>query len=386
MAKILKFPENFYWGSATASYQVEGGIENNDWAEAARAGRVPPAGLSTDHYNKYESDFDLIKSLGQNAHRLSIEWSRIEPEQGKFDMDEIEHYKNVLKALHARDIKPFVTIWHFTLPIWFAEMGGFENRNAPEIFSRYARFVVSQLSDLCVNWATMNEPMVYAWGGYLIKDWPPFKTAPLTFLKVVNNLIKSHNLAYKKIKELEVPVDVSFVKNNVYYTSNNKIWNRLFKVFVRWFYNHRFLRKTKNCLDSININYYFHYQFGGSKKYTQSDMGWDLDPEGIYHVLKELIPYNKTVYVTEAGLADSKDIFRAGYIKRLVFWMHKAIEDGVKLKGYMYWSSLDNYEWKHGYSGRFGLITFDQKTLQRQVRSSAYVYKKICEDNGLILE
>lgn len=160
----------------------------------------------------------------------------------------------------------------------------------------------------------------------------------------------------------------------------------LAKVFVRWFYNHRFLNKTKHCLDSININYYFHYQFGRSKDYSQSDMGWDLDPEGIYHVLKELIPYNKTVYVTEAGLADEKDIFRAGYIKRLVFWMHRAMTDGVKLRGYMYWSLLDNYEWKHGFSGRFGLISFDQNTQERKIRNSAYVYKKICEDNALILE
>lgn len=225
MAKVLKFPENFYWGAATASYQVEGGIYNNDWAEAAQQGRVPSAGIACDHYNRYESDFDLAKQLGHNGHRISIEWSRIEPEEGKFNLEEIEHYKKVLKALHARDIKPFVTIWHFTLPIWFSNMGAFENKKSPEIFARYAKFIVSQLSDYCVNWATMNEPMVYAWSGYLIKDWPPFKTSPLTFYKVVNNLIKSHNLAYKKIKELDVPLDISFVKNNVYYSSDKKPWN-----------------------------------------------------------------------------------------------------------------------------------------------------------------
>lgn len=386
MAKTLKFPENFYWGSATASYQVEGGIENNDWAEASRAGRVPPAGIACNHYNLYEDDFDLAKSLGHNAHRISIEWARIEPEEGKFNLEEIEHYKKVLIALKTRGIKPFVTIWHFTLPLWFFKKGGFENKNAPETFARYAKFVVSHLSDYCTSWATMNEPMVYAWGGYLSRDWPPFKLSPIKYLKVVNNLIKSHNLAYKKIKELDISLDVSFVSNVIYYTSNKSPWNALTKVFVRWFYNHRFFKKTKHSTDSININYYFSHRFGGSKEYSQSDMGWNLVPEGIYHVLKEFIPYGKPVYVTEAGLSDEKDIYRAGYIKRLVFWMHKAIDDGVDLRGYMYWSLLDNYEWKHGYRGRFGLISFDEKTQERKIRESAFVYKKICEDNALILE
>ncbi len=111
------FPRGFYWGAATASYQVEGGIENTDWAKAAREGRVPPCGQACDHYHRYESDFDLAKDLGHNAHRFSVEWARIEPEEGKFNHEAIAHYREVLKALHARKITPFITLWHFTLPL-----------------------------------------------------------------------------------------------------------------------------------------------------------------------------------------------------------------------------------------------------------------------------
>jgi beta-glucosidase len=386
MKKVFKFPEGFCWGAATASFQVEGGIENNDWAEAARNDRVPVAGIAVDHYNRYEEDFDLAKMLGHNSHRISIEWSRIEPEEGIFNEKEIEHYKKVLKALRERDIKPFVTIWHFTLPLWFYKKGGFENPESPKIFARYAKKIYSELSDYCVNWATMNEPMVYAWGGYLTKEWPPFRIAPTTFLKVVNNLIKSHNLAYKEIKSLGLPCNVDFVKNNVYYTSNKKPWNLLIKYFSIYFWNHRFIRKTLKNLDSISLNYYFHHQFGRRKEFDTSDMGWDLDPEGIYHVLKELKRYNKKIYITEAGIADEKDVLRANYIRRLIFWIYKALQEGVDVRGYMYWSLLDNYEWKHGFSGRFGLIYIDPETLKRRVRNSAYLYKKICEENALIIE
>src|SRR3989338_10214916 len=124
MEKIVKFPQGFLWGSATAAYQVEGGIENCDWS------KVYPAGLACDHYNKYEEDFDLAKSLNQNAHRFSIEWSRIEPREGEFDQKEIEHYKKVLLALRERNIRSFVTLWHFTNPVWLAEKGGWTNQEA----------------------------------------------------------------------------------------------------------------------------------------------------------------------------------------------------------------------------------------------------------------
>ena len=178
MDQEFKFPAGFYWGSATSAYQVEGEVENNDWAEAARQGKVPPAGRACDHYNLYEKDFDIIKSLSQNAHRFSIEWARVEPEEGKFDEAEIEHYRKVLRALRERGIEPFVTLWHFTLPIWFVRKGGFESKKAPFYFSRYCEYVVKNLgqgSGIPKFWITINEPMVFANMGYLDGNWLPLK-------------------------------------------------------------------------------------------------------------------------------------------------------------------------------------------------------------------
>jgi beta-glucosidase/6-phospho-beta-glucosidase/beta-galactosidase len=156
--------------------------------------------------------------------------------------------------------------------------------------------------------------------------------------------------------------------------------------FAKWWWNHYFLQRTFFNTDSIGLNYYFHQQFGKSKKFEQNDMGWDLVPEGIYHVLKELKIYNKPIYITEAGIADSKDKLRSMYIKNLIYWIHQAMDEGCDVRGYLYWSLLDNFEWLQGYAEDFGLIHVDDNTKVRTIRPSAFDYKKICEDNSLEIE
>lgn len=390
----LEFPKNFLWGSATASYQVEGGIYNNDWAQAAdTTGKVPHAGESTDHYNRYKADFDLAKSLGHNAHRISIEWSRIEPEEGKFNLAEIEHYKKVIRALKARGLTPLVTLWHFTSPIWFNDKGGFYQKDAPKIFARYCAFVVSALrneiaDDVFV--ATMNEPIVWSQNAWFSGNWPPFKKTVWAFLRVVKNLMRSHNAAYDEIKKATPQVNVGLVKNNMHFTADWKPWNKIAAWFMRWFWNHRFLKATYKKCDHIGLNYYFHTHFykpfGMPLGTPKNDMGWNLDPAGLYYVLMELRQYNKPVYVTEAGLADRNDTYRTEYIRGLVQSSHRAIVDGLDLRGFMYWSLLDNFEWAHGYDQEFGLVHVNRKTQERIVRPSALVYKTICESNTLTLE
>jgi len=386
MKKSLKFPDGFYWGAATASYQVEGGIYNNDWARAAKTGKVPEAGSATDHYNRYEEDFDLAKTLGHNAQRISIEWSRIEPREGEFNQAEIEHYRKVLMAMIRRGMKPFVTLWHFTLPEWFVDRGGFEARDSAKIFARYSEFVVNELGDLCKDWATMNEPMVFVMNGYIRHNWPPFKINPIASEIVFINLVRAHIQTYKKIKKIDKTIRVSIVKDNFWFTSDWKPWNLIAKWASNWYWNHRIMILTAPFTDSIGLNFYFAQNFGKQKKFEKNDMGWDLNAEGIYHVLKDLKIYRKPIYISEAGIADREDKHRAEYLKDLVHWMHHAIEDGVDVRGFMYWSLLDNYEWSHGYTQNFGLIKVDSKTKERKVRKSAYIYKKICDDNALTLE
>ena len=207
MTRVFKFPDGFLWGSSTASYQVEGGIFNNDWAEAAKDGRIMPAGSATDHYNRYNEDFDIAKSLGHNAHRFSIEWARIEPEEGKFNPDEIEHYRKVIKSLRERGLRPMITLWHFTLPLWLSNKGGFANKDSVALFSRYCKYVVSELNEKGIIWSTINEPVVWSTNAYLWGQWPPFELFKTTvFFKVLRNLIKAHNHTYDEIKET-MPID-----------------------------------------------------------------------------------------------------------------------------------------------------------------------------------
>ena len=408
MSELKKFPEGFSWGAATASYQVEGGIENTDWAEAARAGRVPLCGIACDHYHRYEEDFDIAKSLGHNAHRLSVEWARIEPEEGKFNEKEIEHYRKVLIALRERGMKPYVTLWHFTLPMWFAKEGGFEQKNAPQVFARYCAFVASRLGDLCGDFSTMNEPNVFGSNGWLRGSWPPFKRFTLTdlisitnsgrtyesqaqkgfdplrlYFRVMKNLASAHNLAYDAIKKASPKADVSVVKHVILFHANWNPINKMIAWIANYYWTFLFMRRVYKKCDSIGLNYYFHKKFGDRKTYVKTDMDWDIYPEGLEDALLMLAKYKKPLYVAESGLADAADLYRADYITRQVEAMWRAMERGADVRGHMYWSLLDNYEWALGFEKRFGLVAVDFITLKRTVRHSAQVYKEICVNNAV---
>lgn len=398
------FPKDFFWGAATASYQVEGGIENNDWAYAAREQRVPICGQACDHYNRYEADFDLIKELGHTAHRFSIEWSRIEPQEGQWDEAEIEHYRQVLRALRARNIEPFITLWHFTLPTWFAESGGFERDDAPEIFARYCEQVTSRLGNLCTHFSTMNEPNVYATHGYLYGAWPPFKRVKILwkkigkedgtseiarpkvsfkhifdYLRVERQLIAAHKLAYIQIKKVQPEAIVSLVKHVHYFHGHQNRQNILKAKIMTYFQSHRFLQKTTTHLDEIGLNYYRNTGYGETREYKLTDMGWKMAPSFIYHSLMQLARYKLPIFIAEAGLADADDSDRGLYISVQISAVQKALADGADVRGHFYWSLLDNYEWALGFEKRFGLIEVNYDTLERTIRPSAYVYKKIIE-------
>jgi beta-glucosidase len=345
----------FYWGAATSAYQVEGG-NKNDWSESGF-----DAGKSADHYNRFKDDFDLAKSLGHNAHRFSIEWSRIEPEEGKFNLKELDHYQKVVNALRAQGMEPFVTIWHFTNPVWFAELGGWQNKKAPEYFARYADFLSKNLGNSVNYWVTINEPMVYAANAYFRGVWPPQKkfSAP-GYFKVVRNLANAHKLAYQVIRKNDPGAKVGIAKNNI-----------------------------SSHQDFIGLNYYFHRHptesgFGGKETHPVSDLGWGIYPEGLYMTIKDLQKYKKPIFITENGLADAKDKKRAQFIKDHIFWMKKAMAEGVDVRGYFHWSLIDNYEWDKGFDPRFGMVGVDYSNMKRRIRDSALEYKKIIEKEGYL--
>lgn len=394
----LQFPYGFLWGSATASYQVEGGIENNDWAQAAREGIVPPCGRGCDHYNLFEQDFDIIQGLAQNAHRFSIEWSRIEPEEGKYDEEALEHYLTVLRALDRRGIVPFVTLWHFTLPTWLSRRGGFAHKDTPAIFARYCARVTEHFAKEFprLHVMTINEPLVFASKGYIEGSWAPFKKRRfLKFLLVAHNLIRGHRLAHDAIKAVVPDMQIGIAKNNMYFyaTNRNPIWIGA-AAFMSWAWNRHFVNRIADKQDFIGLNYYMHKPFGPKngprsagreKPLAKNDMGWDIYPEGLYRTLTELARYNKPLYITENGLADAGDKLRKQFIIDHLTEVHRALQHGAQVRGYFYWSLMDNYEWAHGFGPRFGLIEISYDTRERHVRPSASVYKEICETNTLTI-
>ncbi len=394
MPKVLKFPDGFLWGSATSAYQVEGGIENCDWS------KVYPAGRACDHYNLYEKDFDLLKELNQNAYRFSIEWSRIEPEEGKFDQKEIEHYRKVLISLKKRKIEPFVTLWHWTIPLWFSQKGGWLNPKSSEYFERYIEKIVKELKDYAVFWITLNEPEIYINGSFLQGIWPPKEKNLLKAIKVIKNLIKAHKKAYLKIHSLNPRAKVGIAKNNNYFEAyKNKTINKVLVFLADYFWNKYFLNQIKNHQDCIGLNYYFHNRikfsfknpfrakgfFNQNENNIISDLGWEIYPEGIYYCLKGFQKYKKPIYVTENGLADANDRLRKDFIRGHLYWVHKVIQEDVDVRGYFHWSLMDNFEWEKGFGPRFGLIEIDYKIMRRKPRPSAFYYAEICKNNGLMI-
>ncbi len=432
-----KFPEGFKWGAATSAHQIEGD-NHNDWSEWEKSERrieslrfkgLNPndyiSGKACDSYNRYEEDFDIAKSLGHNIHRFSIEWSRIEPEEGKFDFDAMKHYIGLVKALRERGIEPMVTLWHFTNPIWFSKLGGFMNNKSSTYFTRYAKYVVDNLKNEVGLWITFNEATsIYSGFAYLIGVWPPQHKNILEWRRVNKNIIKAHVNTYKEIKKMyqyfpvvnsletrtsdemqvrgQFPrsmshnVWIGFAENNAYVVIGTSLIKRLVGEICNYYRNLHFYSKAFPHYDFIGLNYYnvdrkvFKNFDVLPKQEMAQEMDWEMYPEGIYKCLLELKKYKKPIFITENGIADKTDQKRTRFIKDHLYWVWRAIQDGIDVRGYLYWSLLDNFEWAHGFGPRFGLVEVDYKTLptggERKIRQSAYEYKKICETNTLELD
>ncbi len=412
---FYKFPDNFLWGTATASYQIEGGI-TNDWSTSSL-----DAGKAANSYEKYHEDAKIAKSLKNNSYRLSIEWARIEPEPNKFDLKAVEHYRKVLINLREQGLTPLVTLHHFTNPVWIAKMGGWENEKVIAEFVNYVRFIVEKLQDLVDIWITVNEPNVYAFKAYDEGSFPPYKKDRKSALRVMANLIKAHGKAYRVIHQIDkISVDkniqnpmVGFAQHIALFEPHNWInpIDQIMTYFVNRVFNNAFWQTIdtgevkinipgvdgvneafdpdlKDSMDFVAFNYYtrwFIYS-DGSQKANQNveltDMGWEIYPEGMLTAIKMANKYavkrNLPIYITENGIDDEKDTKRAFYLVSHIEKIAEAIKQGINVKGYMYWSLIDNYEWADKFRPKFGLMSIDRK-----IRPSAQIYKEICENNGI---
>ncbi|EKD91145.1 MAG: hypothetical protein ACD_30C00041G0005 [uncultured bacterium] len=393
----LVFPDNFLWGTATSAHQVEGNNVYSDWWEWELMNQPPEkrSGRAADQYNKFEQDFSLLKDLNQNAHRLSIEWARIESEEGKFNQAEIEHYRKVLKSLKDKNIKVMLTLWHFTIPRWLAKKGGWENSKTVDYFTRYVKEVVPLLDEFVDFWITLNEPGIYTYMGYLIGYWPPQVKNKFRGFRVEWNLAAAHKKTYKLIKSLSTkPVGVANNVQSFHSAHKHSLVEQIAVYFSDIIGNHAFYKLTKGHHDFIGVNYYFHHRINKKNGLLPgvedvihqarevSDLGWEVYPEGLFDVLIDLSDH-KPIYVTECGIASTNDDRRTRFLISYLNEVYRAIKAGVNVKGFFYWSFIDNFEWAEGFDPRFGLVEIDYKTQERKVRNSAFVYSEIAKYNNI---
>jgi beta-glucosidase len=426
MKEILKFPDNFLWGAATSSHQVEGDNKNNDWWKWEREGKFKEAsGKACNQYELFKSDFKLAKSLNHNAHRFSIEWSRIQPQEDKFDREALEHYREMIKTLRSLGITPVVTINHFTLPFWFYERGGWIGERSARFFSVFAEKVAREFGEDVEYWLTVNEPIGNINSGYIEGTWPPGKRSLSEAAKAVVAILKAHCLAYKAIHSVykengwHTP-KVSLAQFTVLYTPCNPDSKQdILSTWLRNYYVNRFFIDSlmsgwcltpgmpftrlplKKSLDFIGLNYYTrdyihsagflpskifgnicsltHHKDSGKR----NSLRWEVYPEGLYKMLMEFSKYKLPILITENGICTDEDNERIDFIKAHLKEVARAIKDGAPVFGYLHWSLIDNFEWAHGFTPRFGLIEVDYTTQRRTVRPSARVYAEIIKNSAI---
>ena len=420
----LHFPDAFLWGTATAAHQVEGQNDNNNWAawerEPGRIYQGQTAGLACDWWGgRYEEDFDRAAELHNNAHRLSVEWSRIEPEPGQYDDGALRRYTDMVAGLRRRGLEPMVTLHHFTDPLWLAESGGWRNPRTVERFAQYARVVADALGDYVTLWCTINEPMVLATLGYLQGKFPPGQRNLAATYRVAENLLRAHAAAFYGIKELFPQAEVGLAKHMISLSAPfPAALNASALRTIRHFFNRAFVEalvtgtlrlplrsvavpQAAGTLDWIGLNYYYRYSVGyhllrpgqlflhQSKPRTgipgPGDVG-EIWPEGLFEHIKWLcVTTGKPLYVTENGVPDPDDALRPVHLIRSLRSVWRAIMHNYPVRGYFAWTLVDNFEWAEGYDPyfRFGLYACDPETQVRTKRRSADLYGEICAANAL---
>ncbi len=417
MSEKIIFPEGFLWGSAQSAYQVEGNNYNNDWYEFEQ---IPGAikngdkcGESSDHYNLFENDFKLLSSLNQNSLRTGIEWSRLVPEENVVNEDELEHYHKVIESLRKNNLTGFINIYHFTIPIWFERKGGFLKTKNLKYFQHYCEVLAKNFPEVDF-WNTINEPGVVPLMGYLYGEFPPRKKSILAFSKVYRNMIKAHAIAYRTLKEYNPKSQVGIVKTIPYFYQkyHSKYWKKWIVSAMDFAYNQvmfnaldkgkvPFIPFAHNSLikdssDFFGLNYYdpvfFKFKFGIPietdfklpEQTETTQMGWGIYPQGLYEdIMRVKREFKGPIYVTENGIATLQDEQRQKFILAHLVEVSRAISEGADVRGFFYWSSLDNWEWAEGFEPRFGLIGIDYTTKERLVRESARMYGKIAKDNAI---
>jgi beta-glucosidase len=430
--RILRFPAGFLWGTATSSYQYEGRNTYNQWYRWEQQGHIRTGdrcGQAADWWERAESDFALAEQMGHNALRLSLEWSRVEPDEGRWDSTAFDRYRTMLIDLRDRRIKPMVTLHHFTEPLWFADRAGFAREDNIRFFVRYVTRAVENLRDLCDFWITINEPNVYVSMGYVLGIYPPGKHDLLTARRALRNLVHAHVEAFYAIRRLQPEAQIGYCLDYRLFdpahphSPLDRGLARLHETYFVWaalqaaetghfpFPLHLLMPsipQAAGARDYHGINYYTREMVSFDPTLpTDMFVRRSAAPDSIYsdagveHIAEEIYPYglyrvlksvyrrargNKPLYITENGVRDAADSRRPQALLEHLATLHRAISEGVPVRGYLHWTLVDDFEWAEGWGTHLGLVAMNPLTQERIPRGSASLFGEICRANAITEE
>ncbi|MER3419785.1 MAG: beta-glucosidase [Chloroflexota bacterium] len=388
----MRFPDGFLWGSAVAAHQVEGNNWASDWWAWEHVPNTPcvePSGDACDFYHRYREDIALLAALGHRVFRFSVEWARIEPEAGEFSRAALAHYRRVLGACHDAGLIPMVTLHHFTSPRWFTERGGWEREENASFFGRYVERVMRALGDLVPYVCTINEPNIVATLGYLAGVFPPGRRDRDARHRASDNFIAAHRLAVEAVKSGPGNAQVGLTLAMTDYQAVPGGEERLRQ--IRRVMHDIFLDAVAtDASDFIGVQTYTRQRIGPEGALPPepgvetTQMGYEFWPQALEACVREAAARTrKPVIVTENGIGTADDGRRIAYIEAALRGLHRTIQDGIDVRGYLHWSAMDNFEWTRGYGPTFGLIAIDRETLTRRPKPSAYWYAGVILRNGL---
>lgn len=434
-----EFPKDFLWGAATAAPQIEGGYLDDGrtpsvW-DVAPEGKIKDNATcheACDHYHRMREDVALMKEIGLKSYRFSVSWSRVVPKEGVVNKKGLQFYIDLVDELRANNIEPMVTIFHWDLPVWVYEKGGWLSEKIIPLFADYTKVLVDALSDKVTYWMPMNEPQCFIMNGYMQGAHAPFKHRYLALSKLTKICLMAFHESVDVIRKYAktppkigiamaagafVPksdskADVEEARDKTFNSGLGVMGNRwwsdpIFKgepavVYGVYRTHKKDMPKIKCKLDFVGVNVYQPFADGswGNKPAEEipddkkTSMGWVIDGRVLYYTIKFFYErYGLPVLVTENGMADNdvvvngevKDDKRIKFINDYLSSVKRAVSEGIPVMGYQYWSLMDNFEWAEGYGPRFGLVYVDYKTQKRTLKNSAYHYKKIIESNGAII-
>jgi len=387
----ITFPETFQWGTATAAHQIEGGNVNNDWwafEQDPAFHCAEPSGDACDSFYRYPEDIALVAGLGLDFYRFSVEWSRIEPEEGQFSRAALDHYRRMAASCREAGVVPMLTYHHFTHPRWLAAKGTWESPDAPDLFARFCERTTEHLGDLIGMAGTFNEPNMVSGMGWRHGIFPPGVRDRHRRDAVNAAMITAHRKAVDVIRAGpgDFPVGLTLSMTDFQTQPGGEAWVER----LRRPSEDVFLEATEGD-DFIGVQTYTRIRVGpegnlrGEAGVPVTQMGYEFYPEALEGTIRRAwsVTGGLPILVTENGIGTDDDTARIEYITRALAGVRRCLDDGIDVGGYTYWSLLDNFEWVLGYGPTFGLVEVDRTTFERRPKPSAAWYGSVARANGL---